>query len=829
MAGEGGVSHGRKHDIANPNDHKGDIYAALIGALNALTAANVAVDTKTLNDAIAAAIVGMQWQPPIIRFEAMVTSEPATPSDGDRYISTEVGNIPSTTQAVLVDDVCEWDTGTSLWIVTTPLDGFAVIEQGVDPNIAWWYSGAAWRKLGTIVDHANLLHLNWSVAAHVIDVDFDLNTHKAINMTDGALSTDGINLSQISFPKQSAVYHVSDSRGNDSNDGSVFRPLKTRLKAIQLGVTAGFDEIFVKVDMSSGVYTADLTLPDNAIVNMSSYGGFFNIGISMGDIIMGDGCSFTIDNISMGLIKEGAGWTTENADVQIENCSVEGVKKSDGTTPSTNISAVTAGTLDGSTLCADLKAMKLAGIWTGTIFDGISILVSSDGFDASGEKVIHQKDGTASDDSMAFGQRYADSEARAAIGDLLDSTGEMLKSLNTNSHSIYHDNGDIYISAGCHYDPIGLQWLADNGVGAGTASIIYLSLTGVYQQFYDTGLTDGVAFVPTQIYEIAANGDITTTGHIDIATNWIKNAGKVNDFQPDVITCASFKPSLADVSAWAPGDWGIAKAKTPSGATEDLLNYFIVHKYLSGTDKIRWGWLSSDPIVGREIHVSQYGLTESEGGDGSEEHPFDSIANAYLYAVAQSWSTVTIRLLTDSWYSYGNFTIPTGMTTFFIGDGLYDTAIGNVTLPGDGSTQTSFNNVYVSSINCANGAGNIQLLGGFLAIVTNAGSATLNCVGGETSFDAEAAFATVAGYWYDNISSNFKVSGTIEGRDISTDGTKLDTYRADVTLAGATPDYVNDNFGTIWNDGDRGHGIGTGGEEYYIVRRGTAIKAVEMA
>jgi len=560
MAGEGGVSHGRKHDIANPNDHKGDIHAALIGALNALTAANVAVDAKTLNDAIAAAIVGMQWQPPIIRFEAMVTSEPATPSDGDRYISTEVGNIPSTTQAVLVDDVCEWDTGTSLWIVTTPLDGFAVIEQGVDPNIAWWYSGAAWRKLGTIVDHANLLHLNWSVAAHVIDVDFDLNTHKAINMTDGALSTDGINLSQISFPKQSAVYHVSDSRGNDSNDGSVFRPLKTRLKAIQLGVTAGFDEIFVKVDMSSGVYTADLTLPDNAIVNMSSYGGFFNIGISMGDIIMGDGCSFTIDNISMGLIKEGAGWTTENADVQIENCSVEGVKKSDGTTPSTNISAVTAGTLDGSTLCADLKAMKLAGNWTGTIFDGINILVSSDGFDASGEKVIHQKDGTASDDSMAFGQRYADSEARAAIGDLLDSTGEMLKSLNTNGYSVYHDNGVLNLSAGAHFD--GTNWVADNA----SASIIIINPTGGYRFLYNTGLTLGNPFAPTEIFKISNAGAITTgsiphsatTGqtasdhHAKYLDSEAQNAVQ---YQADV-NLAGTEPADADVSGWADGDRG---------------------------------------------------------------------------------------------------------------------------------------------------------------------------------------------------------------------------------------------------------------------------------
>lgn len=177
-------SHGKKHDIANPRDHTGDIYNSLIGAINALTAANVAVDTQTMTDAIAAAIVGMSWQTNIIRFEAMVTNEPSAPSDGDRYISTEAGTIPSTTQAVLVDDVCEWDSGTSLWVITTPEDGWAVIEDEVDPNIAWWYSGTQWRKLGTIVDHANLLNLNWSVAGHAMDTDLSMDTHKITDVVN---------------------------------------------------------------------------------------------------------------------------------------------------------------------------------------------------------------------------------------------------------------------------------------------------------------------------------------------------------------------------------------------------------------------------------------------------------------------------------------------------------------------------------------------------------------------------------------------------------------------------------------------------------------------
>lgn len=332
--------------------------------------------------------------------------------------------------------------GTKGHYYVVSVDGNTNLDGETDWKIKDWviFNGTVWQKVdNTEPAHNELLasSLLWSAAGHTIDTDLDLNTHKAINMTDGSIASDGINLGQISFPKQSAVYHVSDTRGNDSNDGSVSRPVKTRLKAIQLGMIAGFSEIFVKVDMSSGNYTADLTLPDNAIVNMSSYGGFLSIVVAMGDIIMGDGCSLTIDNLTMGLIKEGVGWTVENADVYIENCLIDGIKKSDGTTPSTHIAAVTAGTLDGSTLCTDLKTMKLTSNWTGTIFDGSNLFVSSDGFDASGEKIIKQANGVANDDSAAFGQigsaisihaampsvhhaRYTDAEAVTAMGPKAD-------------------------------------------------------------------------------------------------------------------------------------------------------------------------------------------------------------------------------------------------------------------------------------------------------------------------------------------------------------------------------------------------------------------------
>jgi len=50
-------------------------------------------------------------------------------------------------------------------------------------------------------------------------------------------------------------------------------------------------------------------------------------------------------------------------------------------------------------------------------------------------------------------------------------------------------------------------------------------------------------------------------------------------------------------------------------------------------------------------------------------------------------------------------------------------------------------------------------------------------------------------------------------------------YRPDVNLAGETP---VDSDVSAWADGDRGHGIGTTGREFYMIKRGTTVKWVEM-
>ncbi len=252
------------------------------------------------------------------------------------------------------------------------------------------------------------------------------NSNKIENLTNGTIATDSMALGQrytdtealaqaviqTAFANQSNVYRVSDLKGLNTNDGSEFKPLKTPLKAIQLGIIAGFPEIYIKLDMSGGTYAA-FTIPDGAInINMSSWGGLFSMGVIIGDITVGDGTTLILDDIMGELIKEGIGWTTESADVYIENSMFEGIKKNDGITPATRITAVTKGAIDAGSFVLDLKAIDASGIgWDGDITDGSGRFVSSDGFDANDKKVINQADGVLPTDGMNLSQRYTDGEA----------------------------------------------------------------------------------------------------------------------------------------------------------------------------------------------------------------------------------------------------------------------------------------------------------------------------------------------------------------------------------------------------------------------------------
>ena len=297
MGGFGPGGHSRRHDVGSSIDHKGDIYNALVGAMWPLTALNVVVDKKAMDDAIQAAIVGMSWQEAIIRFEAMVTNEPALPSAGDRYISTESGTIPSTSQSVTANDICEWNGGTLEWDIVTPADGWATIEQGVDPNIMWWYTSAAWRKLGTIVDHANLLNLDIENSGHT-------------------------------FPNKSLTLHVSANGSDVTGDGTILMPFATVQFALNYGVAQAYTSILILLDTTAPL-SETVTIGDGLDVSVSSFEGVFN-SISDLTFIVGNS-TLHLDNIYSPLIKESAPGKTP--DLILEDSLIDDITSSTGGNP----------------------------------------------------------------------------------------------------------------------------------------------------------------------------------------------------------------------------------------------------------------------------------------------------------------------------------------------------------------------------------------------------------------------------------------------------------------------------------------------------------------
>ena len=69
-----------------------------------------------------------------------VTSEPAAPAEGDRYINLNTGAASVTGQAVVATHVYEWN-GTE-WTDITPTEGMMLTVE--DENIFYYFNGSAW-------------------------------------------------------------------------------------------------------------------------------------------------------------------------------------------------------------------------------------------------------------------------------------------------------------------------------------------------------------------------------------------------------------------------------------------------------------------------------------------------------------------------------------------------------------------------------------------------------------------------------------------------------------------------------------------------------------
>jgi len=85
------------------------------------------------------------WQASVLDELNLVTSEPGSPTVGDRYLNTATGNSSQTGQAVVANRIYDWN-GTS-WTESTPTEGFCCMVEDRDMLVG--YNGTSWVDIGT--------------------------------------------------------------------------------------------------------------------------------------------------------------------------------------------------------------------------------------------------------------------------------------------------------------------------------------------------------------------------------------------------------------------------------------------------------------------------------------------------------------------------------------------------------------------------------------------------------------------------------------------------------------------------------------------------------
>lgn len=365
-----GKKHGKKHLISDLRNHKPDA-GTTPGNIVVIDANGLPTEDSLTSLASILGGINIQgaWN---ATTNVPDLTLPGAKVAGHGYIVTVAGNTN-------LDGITDWQIKDIAWF-----DGIALVWRKIDNTQDIHALGGA---LHSPDSHANL-------NSKVTDRDLVADATKLDGIESGATKS--------TFAEQTNIYDVSDTKGNDlSGDGSSFKPFATPLKAIQAGVIAGFGEIFIRLDMSGSGYGA-FTIPDNTIVSLFSPGAVFSIGAVVGDITVGVGTVISVNNLSVGKFIERIGFgPVDSADVIIEDCFCDGVKASDGATPSSKISTTVKMANDNATLVIDLMA---GPGWTGTVIDGSFVLISWGGFNANGSKIVNVANGTVGDDVAAFGQ-----------------------------------------------------------------------------------------------------------------------------------------------------------------------------------------------------------------------------------------------------------------------------------------------------------------------------------------------------------------------------------------------------------------------------------------
>jgi hypothetical protein len=146
----------------------------------------------------------VSWQEPIISFLNFTTSEPASPTTGDRYVNTVTGSgSVSTGETFTINYIYEWN-GVD-WTETVPLQGYTLVNN--DDSLIYNFNGTSWVAASSGALPSNIAYK---------DTDNNFSTGQTIN---GTLSTTGLitSLGDITFvgviTQNSNQFFSTDSQG----------------------------------------------------------------------------------------------------------------------------------------------------------------------------------------------------------------------------------------------------------------------------------------------------------------------------------------------------------------------------------------------------------------------------------------------------------------------------------------------------------------------------------------------------------------------------------------------------------------------------------------
>jgi len=180
------VADNTTHRTSNGTDHSyigqdvtttGTPTFANASSSNNATAAAHLVRLDQMNSAIS----GLNWQDAVEDQINFVTSEPGSPTTGDRYINTTTGTSSGTSQSVTANYIYEWNGAD--WTESVPLEGWTVWVKDIDTN--YTFNGTAWVEFGSTISHNNTTGLQGGTTSQY----YHLTNSQHTDLTDAGDST----------------------------------------------------------------------------------------------------------------------------------------------------------------------------------------------------------------------------------------------------------------------------------------------------------------------------------------------------------------------------------------------------------------------------------------------------------------------------------------------------------------------------------------------------------------------------------------------------------------------------------------------------------------